>query len=119
MDLRAEREEIFAFLEEHAIEGVFLIAADRHRTDLRVTRRPDAYDLYEFESSRLMDRHTHAIVKTPGLIWGSRPVFCADSLTTRSDPQVTFYRHRWPGDVQPQAVRKLQRSWRVSGRGRG
>ena len=71
----AEREEIFTFLEKHAIEGVFLIAADRHRTDLRVTRRPAGYDLYEFESSRLTNRHTHAVVKTPGLIWGYNKTF--------------------------------------------
>ena len=89
----AEREEIFSFLEEHAIEGVFLIAADRHRTDLRVNRRPAGYDLYEFESSRLTNRHTHAIVKTPGLIWGYNKTCSFAQMqfdTTRSDPQVTF-----------------------------
>ena len=32
-----EREEIFSFIENEGVEGVFLIAADRHRTDVRVT----------------------------------------------------------------------------------
>ena len=66
----AEREEIFTFIESNQIDGVFLIAADRHRTDLRTTERPGGYDLYEFESSRLTNRHTHRVVETPGLILG-------------------------------------------------
>lgn len=49
---------------------MFLIAADRHRTDLRKTERPNGYDLFEFESSRLTNRHTHKVVTTPGLVWG-------------------------------------------------
>ena len=88
-----ERESIFAHIESAKIEGVFLIAADRHRTDLRVTRRPNAYDLYEFESSRLTNHHTHAVVKTDGLIWGYNET-CSFGLmnfdTEAEDPQVTF-----------------------------
>ena len=42
-----EREEIFSFIESEKIGGVFLIAADRHRIDLRRTDRPQGYDLFE------------------------------------------------------------------------
>jgi alkaline phosphatase D len=88
-----EREEIFSHIESEKIEGVFLIAADRHRTDLRITRRPNAYDLYEFESSRLTNRHTHGVVPTEGLVWGYNQT-CSYALmtfdTTRPDPQVRF-----------------------------
>ncbi len=88
-----EREEIFSFLEHNNINGVFLISADRHRTDLRKTERADGYDLYEFESSRLTNRHTHGIIKTPGLIWGYNQT-CSFGLmrfdTTASPPTVTF-----------------------------
>ena len=88
-----EREEIFSFLETQRINGVFLVAADRHRTDLRITKRPAGYDLYEFESSRLTNRHTHKIVKTPGLVWGYNKT-CSFALmrfdTGRDDPSVTF-----------------------------
>jgi alkaline phosphatase D len=88
-----EREEIFSFIEANSIPGVFLIAADRHRTDLRTTKRASGYDLYEFESSRLTNRHTHGVVKTPGLIWGYNKT-CSFGLmrfdTTADDPQVTF-----------------------------
>lgn len=88
-----EREEIFSFIEAEKIEGVFLIAADRHRTDLRISARPDGYDFYEFESSRLTNRHTHPVVKTPGLVWGHSKT-CSFGLmkfdTTAADPTVTF-----------------------------
>jgi alkaline phosphatase D len=88
-----EREEIFSFIETEKVEGVFLIAADRHRTDLRTTSRPNGYKLYEFESSRLTNRHTHPVVKTPGLIWGYSKT-CSFGLmrfdTAVEDPQVTF-----------------------------
>ena len=88
-----EREEIFSFIESNRIDGVFLIAADRHRTDLRTTKRPDGYDLYEFESSRLTNRHTHGVVKTPGLMWGYNKT-CSVGLmrfdTTGKAPRVRF-----------------------------
>ncbi|NNE00127.1 MAG: alkaline phosphatase [Pirellulaceae bacterium] len=86
-----EREEIFRHIESERIDGVVLIAADRHRTDLRKTSREDGYDLYEFESSRLTNHHTHPVVKTPGLIWGHSET-CSFALmkfdTTREDPQI-------------------------------
>lgn len=88
-----EREEIFSTITEKGIEGVFLVAADRHRTDLRKISRPDGYDLYEFESSRLTNKHTHKVVKTEGLVWGYSDT-CSFGLmefdTTAEDPQVTF-----------------------------
>lgn len=88
-----EREEIFSFLETKKINGLFLVAADRHRTDLRVTSRPGGYDLYELESSKLTNRHTHNVVETPGLLWGYNKT-CSFALmrfdTTLADPTVTF-----------------------------
>lgn len=88
-----EREEIFRFLETGRINGVILISADRHRTDLRVTRRENGYDLYELESSKLTNRHTHKVIQTPGLLWGYNKT-CSFALmdfdTTRDDPQVRF-----------------------------
>jgi len=88
-----EREEIFSFIESNRIDGVFLISADRHRTDLRKTERANGYDLFEFESSKLTNRHTHKVVETPGLIWGYNKT-CSFGLMrfdTRGDlPKVTF-----------------------------
>ncbi|MGC6551230.1 MAG: alkaline phosphatase D family protein [Rubripirellula sp.] len=88
-----ERAEIFDWIQTQRIEGVFLVAADRHRTDLRVNPRPDAYDLYEFESSRLTNHHTHSVVQTDGLIWGYNET-CSFALMTfdtdQTDPIVKF-----------------------------
>lgn len=88
-----EREEIFSFIESQKIDGVFLVAADRHRTDLRITTRKSGYDLYEFESSKLTNRHTHPVVKTPGLVWGHSKT-CSYALmkfnTKAADPAVKF-----------------------------
>ena len=68
-------------------------STDRHRTDLRTTDRPKGYTLYEFESSRLTNRHTHKVIDTPGLIWGYNKT-CSFGLmkfdTTAKDPQVTL-----------------------------
>ncbi|MGI9242799.1 MAG: alkaline phosphatase D family protein [Verrucomicrobiales bacterium] len=88
----AEREEIFSFIHANEIPGVFLISADRHRTDLRTTAREDGYTLYEFESSKLTNRHTHKVVETPGLIGYNKK--CSFGLmrfdTLAADPQVSF-----------------------------
>ena len=88
-----ERDEIFDFIADNEIEGVFLVAADRHRTDLRKINRSKGYDLYEFMSSKLTNRHTHPVVKTEGLIWGYNKT-CSFGLmefdTTKSTPEVTM-----------------------------
>jgi hypothetical protein len=42
---------------------VYAISADRHRVDVRRTKRPDGYDLYDIMSSRLTNVHTHGLVK--------------------------------------------------------
>ncbi|MFP6762883.1 MAG: alkaline phosphatase D family protein, partial [Planctomycetaceae bacterium] len=88
-----EREQIFSFIEDNGINGLFLIAADRHRTDLRITEREAGYDLVEFESSKLTNRHTHGVVKTDGLVWGYNRT-CSFALmnfdTTLDDPIVRF-----------------------------
>lgn len=97
-----EREEIFSFIEDQQINGVFLVAADRHRTDLRITTRMNGYDLYEFESSKLTNRHTHPVVKTPGLVWGHSKT-CSYALmkfnTEAADPTVRFEAITIDGDV--------------------
>ena len=58
-----EREVIFSFIRDHRVEGVFLISADRHRSDAYRTDRPGAYPLYEASSSRLTNIHTHKLIK--------------------------------------------------------
>ncbi|MDF1752493.1 MAG: alkaline phosphatase D family protein [Verrucomicrobiales bacterium] len=105
-----EREKIFSHIGDNNIEGVFLVAADRHRTDLRKIERPDSYTLYEFESSRLTNHHTHKVVKTPGLVWGYSKT-CSFGLmefdTTLKDPQVTMTCNNIEGEETNRFVLKL------------
>lgn len=86
-----EREEIFSFLEEKKIDGVVLISADRHRSDLWRIDRPGGYPLYEFESSRLTNVHTHGIM--PGSLFGYNRK-CSFGLlgfdTKRDDPELAY-----------------------------
>jgi alkaline phosphatase D len=91
-----EREEIFAFIEKHKIDGVLLMAADRHRSDLRRIKRPDGYDLYEMLSARLTNVHTHPLVqnaKGSEFIMGYNKE-CSFGLvdfeTTLTDPKLNY-----------------------------
>ena len=86
-----EREEIFSFLEANRIDGVILISADRHRSDAWKIERPNGYDLYEFESSRLTNIHTHGLI--PAAIFGYNEKCSFGMLsfdTTLTDPQITY-----------------------------
>ena len=86
-----EREEIFSYIEDNEIEGVILISADRHRSDVWKIQRPDGYDFYEFESSKLSNIHTHRIM--PGAIYGYNKKNSFGILefdTTLDDPRVIY-----------------------------
>ncbi|NIA29592.1 MAG: alkaline phosphatase [Actinobacteria bacterium] len=86
-----EREEIFKFIENNKIEGVILLSADRHRSDAWKIERPEGYDFYEFESSKLTNIHTHKIM--PGAIFGYNKKCSFGQLyfdTTKDNPQVTY-----------------------------
>jgi len=86
-----ERDEIFDFMARKKIEGILLISADRHRSDAWKIERPVGYPLYEFESSRLTNIHTHGIM--PGSLFGYNKTCSFGKLsfdTTASDPTVTY-----------------------------
>lgn len=91
-----EREEIFSFIEEQQIDGVLLMSADRHRSDLRKIKRSNAYDLYEVMSSKLTNVHTHDLMENAE---GSEFIMgynakCSFGLldfnTQMEDPQVKY-----------------------------
>ena len=86
-----ERKEILDFLTANRIEGVFLLSADRHRSDIWKLDRKGAYPLYEFESSRLTNVHTHGAVK--GNLFSYNAKCSYGQLvfdTTKADPTVTY-----------------------------
>ncbi len=86
-----ERDEIFNFLTEEKIEGVVLISADRHRSDAWKIERPNAYALYEFNSSRLTNNHVHPEMKEAIFSYNKKQSFgLVDIDTTADDPTVTY-----------------------------
>jgi len=88
---KEEREEIFAFIERQKIDGVVLLSADRHRSDVWKLERDVGYPLYEFESSRLTNQHVHG--KMPGALFSYNEKQSFGLLTfdtTRPDPEVTY-----------------------------
>ncbi len=88
---REEREEIFGLLRERKIEGVLLVSADRHRTEIWKIERPGLYPLYEFESSKLTNVHTHGTRKEALFSHNQGNFFALLSFdTTKADPEVTL-----------------------------
>ncbi|MGI6456451.1 MAG: alkaline phosphatase D family protein [bacterium] len=86
-----EREEIFSFIEENRIEGVILISADRHRSDLWKIERDNGYDFYEFESSRLTNIHTHEVMEKSIFGYNEKCSFGVLAFdTTKPDPECTY-----------------------------
>ncbi len=86
-----ERTEIFDFLAEHKIGGVVLISADRHRSDAWKIDRPNAYPLYEFNSSRLTNNHVHGEMKEAIFSYNKKQSFGLVELdTTLADPTIKY-----------------------------
>lgn len=84
-----ERKEIFDFLTENEIKGVFLLAADRHRADAWQHQRENDYPLWEFETSRLTNIHVHALMPGAFLGYNKRCMFyLLEFDTTVKDPKV-------------------------------
>lgn len=86
-----ERGILFDFLAEHNVEGVVLMSADRHRSDLwRIERDPD-YPLFEFNSSRLTNQHVHKTMDQALFSYNAKQSFgLVDFNTTIDDPTVTY-----------------------------
>ncbi len=88
---KAERTEIFDFLAAHKIDGVLLLSADRHRSDLWKIDRPNGYALYEFNSSRLTNIHKHPEMKNAIFSYNKSQSFGLVTFDlTAADPTVTY-----------------------------
>jgi len=88
---RDERDEIFDLINAEKINGVLLIAGDRHRTELWKIDRPNGYPLYEFVSAKMTNLHTHKTRKqaqwsyNEGRFWGE-----IEFDFSQTDPTVTL-----------------------------
>lgn len=87
---KKERNEIFDCLAQNNRAGVLLISADRHRHDVWKIPRPNAYTLYEFESSRMTNQHVHGTMKKAEFSWNGHGFGMIDFDTTAADPTVTY-----------------------------
>lgn len=86
-----EREEIFTFIEKNKIDGVVLIAADRHRSDAWKIERPSGYPLYEFISGRLTNEHLHPTMDDAIFSYNDKQSFgLLTFLMADSDPALTY-----------------------------
>jgi len=88
---REEREEIFAAIAANKIDGVLLMSADRHRSDVRKIDRPDGYALYDMMSSKLTNAHTHECLAGALFCYNAGCSFGMLTLdTTAVDPTATY-----------------------------
>ncbi len=86
-----EREELFTLIDQANIPGVILLSADRHRTDIYRIKRPGGYDLYEFETSKLTNDHTHPTKKQAEFSYNKGNFFGLLKFDLAADdPTVTF-----------------------------
>jgi len=86
-----EREEIFSFINRHRVDGVILLSADRHRSDVWKIDRDKGYPFYEFESSRLTNEHRHNTMEEAVFSYNASQSFGLLSFdTTKTDPEVTY-----------------------------
>lgn len=86
-----ERQELFDFLADNKIEGVFIASADRHRSDAWKIDRTKGYPLYEFMSSRLTNVHVHPVM--PKSLFGYNKKCSFGKLTfdlSLEDPTATY-----------------------------
>ena len=86
-----ERDQIFSFIVQNKIEGVLLMSADRHRSDLHKIEYDGCYPLYDMMSSRLTNIHTHETVPTAIFGYNEKCSFGLLKFDTLSpDAHVTF-----------------------------
>ena len=55
----AERDEVFSLIRDQKISGVFLLAGDRHRHEMFKLKYDVGYPLYEFQTAKVTNIHTH------------------------------------------------------------
>lgn len=89
--VKEEREEILSLIDRENIGGVVLLSADRHRTDVYQLHRPEGYTIYEFETGKVTNIHTHNTRPKALFSYNEGNFFGSLSFDlTKPDPEVTF-----------------------------
>jgi alkaline phosphatase D len=90
---RQERGEIFDFITQNQIKGVYLISADRHRHDAWLIKHPGCYNFYEANTSRLANEAKHGTISDPNIIFSYNDKQGFGLLTfntTLGDPEIRY-----------------------------
>ena len=86
-----ERNAIFDFIRAAKMEGVVLLSADRHRTDIWNHPANGHYSWPEFNSSRLTNQHVHQTMKKAEFSYNQKQSFGLLEIdTTIADPTMTM-----------------------------
>lgn len=89
--VKEEREEIFSLIDREKLGGVILLSSDRHRTDVYKIERPEGYDLYEFETGKITNEHTHNLNPKALFSYNEGNFFGLLKFDlTKDDPELTF-----------------------------
>ncbi|MFW2384855.1 MAG: alkaline phosphatase D family protein [Akkermansiaceae bacterium] len=87
----AERDEIFSLIRDQKIGGVFLLAGDRHRHEMFKLGFDLGYPLYEFQSAKVTNIHTHNANKHALFSYNKGNFFgMLDFDFTSENPSVTY-----------------------------
>jgi len=90
---RQERGEIFDFIVQNRITGVYFLSADRHRHDAWLIKHPGCYNFYEANTSRLTNSAKHGTISDPNIIFSYNDKQGFGLLTfdtTKADPEVRY-----------------------------
>lgn len=87
----AERDEIFSLIRDQKIGGVFLLSGDRHRHEMFKLGFDVGYPLYEFETAKVTNIHTHDANKHALFSYNEGNFFgLLDFDCTSDNPSVTY-----------------------------
>ncbi len=109
-----ERDAIFDFLRTQKKEGVVLMSADRHRTDIWNHPANGHYPFTEFNSSRLTNQHVHPKMRKAEFSYNASQSFgIMEFDTTLDDPSVTMKVINIDGELlYTKVLRRSQVSYR-------
>ena len=80
----------FSFIAANRINGVFLLSADRHRSDAYRIEREAGYDLYEASSSRLTNVHSHRRIESALFHFAPNAFGMLTFDTLKPDPELSY-----------------------------
>ncbi len=105
---KEEREQMFGFFEKNKIEGIYLVSADRHRSDAWKIERENGYVLYEAMSSHITKNSTHPHMPKAIFSITGKPAFGLLKFDfSKKDPEIIYQVIKIDNTVAGELVTKL------------